>query len=232
MLVCELLLLGNSQSVDAKEIANTRDDQVCPAEVDDGREDEVAVQIVQLSLSTDAQEAQTWKVGERGTTNKGHKHDGPVRERLLREVSENHLRSQPAEYESHGDAEENKVVVATNGRVRRVDPGANSESVHCHGRPLEEDRGYGLTARATGLNDVENAEGDVSCEEREDDHGNPDVPNRVVSQQVMEAIKVLFGLVAEDVDDGLSPDARAVDSRYNHDTAGDQNTFGRTVDPA
>lgn len=231
LLVGELLLLGNGKGVDSEEVADAGDDEVGPTEVDNCGEDEVAVQVVQLRLGADGRDANDRKVGEARTSDERHKHDGPVRERLLGQVSKNHLGSEATKDEGHGQAEENEVVLGAKGRVRRVDPCANSEGEHCHRRPLQKDGSHRLATRATGLDDMKDAEGDMGREQGEDNHADPDVTDGGLAQQVSKAEHVLLVTLPK-LNNGLGPDTRAVDPGDNHDTAGDQDALGRAVDSA
>lgn len=182
-----------------------------------------------LGAGRDGGQAEARQVAEDGAAHERDQHDGPVREGLAREVGEDHLGGHAAEDEGHGQAEEHEVVLTHEGRVGRVQPGADGERVDGHGDPLEEDGEDGESVAAAGLHHVEHAEGHVAEDERADDDEDPDVADRVVADELVVAEEVPL---ADEIDDALGPDAGAVDARDGHDAAGDQYALGRAVEVA
>ena len=134
-----------------------------------------------------SREPEAREITQDGAADEGDQHDGPVREGLAREVREDHLGRHAPEDEGHSQAEEDEVVLAHQGRVRRVQPRADGERVDGHGDPLEEDGEHGEVVAPARLDDVEHAEGDVSEDEGSDDDEDPDVADRVVTHEVVVA---------------------------------------------
>lgn len=191
LLVLQLLLVGDRQSVDAKEVADTVGHQERPTEVDNCRKDEVCVQIDQLVLGRQRLEAKKGQVCQDGASNERHQHDSPVREWLPRQMGKDHLGRHPPKDKRHGQTEEDEVVLASQSRVRRVQPSSNRERVDGHGRPFEEDGQDRQLVSSPSLDDIVNAERDMANHEGSNDDQDPNVANGVLANQVIIPEKVL-----------------------------------------
>lgn len=135
---------------------------------------------------------------------------------------------QSSKNEGHCAAKENEVVVLHEGAVRRKDPGAGADGENGHWNPLEEHGKNGEVPRLARAGYVQDAKGDVSGDQQEDDHANPDVPERDVSNEMGHSLQV----VAPDMCEWLRENVGSVNSGDDHDTAGDEEAFRRAVDDA
>lgn len=191
LLVLQLLLVGNRQGIDAKEVADAVGHQERPAEVDNCRKREVGVQINQLILGRQRLEAEKGQVCQDGTSNERHQHDCPVREWLPRQMGKDHLGRHAPKDKRHGQAEEDEVVLAPQSCVRRVQPSSNRERVDGHGCPFEEDGQNWQLVAPPSLDDIVNAEGNMANHEGSNDDQDPNVANGVLADQVIIPEKVL-----------------------------------------
>lgn len=130
----------------------------------------------------------------------------------MRQVREDDFGGHAPEDEGHSQAEQDEVVIAHEGRVRRVEPEADAGGVDEHGGPFEEDGGEGEVLRATGADDVVDAEGEVREEEGGEDEGHPDVEDGGGAEE---------GGQGDEGADGEGPDGGAVGAGEEHDCAGD-----------
>lgn len=111
MLVGNLLVLGDGKRIDAEEIANSVDDNICPTEVNNCGKNQVPPEVVKFESGAQLREADARHVAEETSTNKRPQHHSPVREWLASKMGENHLGGHAAKDKRHGDAEEYQVVV-------------------------------------------------------------------------------------------------------------------------
>lgn len=227
-LVSNLLLLGDSQSVDAKERANASDDEMGPASVDNKGDKEVGPHVVKLQSSADLGEAKARHVGQDSTANKGPDHDGPVGERLAGKMGEDHLGGKASENKRHGNAEEYQVVVRHQRAVWRREPEANGRSKSNDSAPLHENGCNRKVVGVASFDDVVNAERNVGEDHGNNDQTNPDISERCLANHAMQTGQS----VAKQVNDGLGPNLGTPDSGNNHHEASNEDTLSRAVDVA
>lgn len=141
-------------------------------------------------------------------------------------MGEDDFRGHATEYEGHGEAEEDEVVLLHQRGVRGEQPRADGDGECDHRRPLEEDRGQWEIIPAPRANNVEYAEGDLRPEEREDDDPHPDVAEGEGGEGGGEPGG------AEEIGEWLRPDGGPEVPGERHDHAGDDETLGWAVDDA
>ena len=172
----------DGEAPDAQVGADAVDHEERPAEVDDHGEGRVGAQVPQFRDGADGWETESGEVGEDGATEERHEHDGPVGERLAREVGEDDLGRHAAEDEGHGGAEEHKVVVAQERRPRRVQPSACGADENDKGSPFEEDRRHGKRFCSTDLDNVVHTRRHVRYKQGDEEDGYPVVDDRRITE--------------------------------------------------
>lgn len=221
-----LLILRNSQSVDAKEVADASDDQMCPMEVDNHGKEEIGHQIIKLQCGADRGKPEEWQVSNNRAANQWGQHDRPEWEGLVRQMGQNHLSRHATKNKGHGQAEEDEVVLLHQSAVWRENPGTSADSEDGHGRQLEEHREDWQVVLLAGANNVVDAKGDVCHSEEENEEANPDISERDFANKMGDALQ----MVSPDVRNRFRPDLRATDARYNHDAAGQQQALRWAID--
>lgn len=227
-LVSHLLLLGNGESLDSQEVADAGNHQVGPAEVDHHRKEEIGPHVKQFKLGANLGETDSRKVRKNSTADQRSQHDSPVRERLAGQVRKNHLRRQSSENKGHGEAKQDKVVVTHERAVWRKHPGTGADGEDSHWDPFHKHRENRKALCLARTGNVQDAKGDVAGNQQENQHANPDIPERDISNEVSHSLQV----VAPDMCQRLRENVRPVDSRDDHDTAGNKEAFSRTIEEA
>lgn len=115
---CVLLggFLRDRKAVNAKVVANTCDDKMCPASVDNRGEDEVRTKVPELEACRhgtkgSSRNGEVRMIHQQCASNHRHKHDGPIREGLVGEVRQDDLRCHASKYQRHGQAVQDEMVV-------------------------------------------------------------------------------------------------------------------------
>lgn len=120
------------------------------------------------------------------------------------------------------------MVVTHERAVWRKHPGTGADGEDGHWDPFHK---HGKNREAlclTRTGNVQDAKGDVAGNQQENQHANPDIPERDISNEVSHSLQV----VAPDVCQRLRENVRPVDSRDDHDTAGNKEAFCRTIEEA
>lgn len=227
-LVGQLLLLWNGKSIDAQEVADTGDHQISPAEINHHCEEEISPHVKQLQLRANLRKANSRKVTKNSTSNQRSQHDSPVWEWLTGQVRKDDFGSETSENKGHGAAKEDEVVVLHERAVRRKDPSTSANGEDGHWNPLEEHGKNREILRLARTGDVQDAKGDMGSDQQEDDHANPDIPERDVSNEMGHSLQV----VAPDMCERLRENVWPVNSGDDHDAAGNEEAFRWAVDDA
>ena len=171
-------LLWDRQAVNAKVIADAGDDEMGPAAVNDGGEDEVRSEVPKLGLRRQrskccARNGEVWVVDKKSASNHGRKHDCPVREWLVSEMGQNNLSSHAPKDQRCRQAVQHQVVVLQQVRVRRAKPCDGADGEDDERRPLVDGWQERLVSRAASLCNVDQTCWHMRNEEREQDYGDP-----------------------------------------------------------
>ena len=133
------------------------------------------------------------------------------------------LRSHSAKHKRHSEAEENKVILISQRRVRAQQPSSNRESENCHRRPLQENRRDRKPIATTGCDYVFDAEGDVCSEKGDDNDAHPHISECNIAKAGWPKSW------PEKVDERLRPDPWSVVACDSHYRASEDKTFSWTV---
>lgn len=106
-----VLLRFDGKAVDVEKCADRGDHLPCPISIYRQSEHKVGDQVCMLEFRRDRLKAKSLGIGEKCTTDKRQKHDGPVRERLSCEVIQDYLGSESTKGQRHCQTEKYKVIV-------------------------------------------------------------------------------------------------------------------------
>lgn len=137
------LLLGYRQTLNAQIVANSRADDVRPTSVDDGAEDEVSPEVVELHIRRHRRETQKWQINHNRSADQWRQQHRPVRKRLARKMRENNLCRDPAKYRRKRQAQQTEMIIPQQRRIRRAQPRHQSSTKYHHGTPFQENWSHG-----------------------------------------------------------------------------------------
>ena len=171
-------LLWDRQAVDAEVIADAGDDEVSPAAVNNGGEDEVRSEVPKLGLRRQrseccARNGEVWVINKKSASDHGRKHNCPVREWLVSEMGQNNLSSHAPKDQRCRQAVQHQVVVLQQVRVWRAKPSDGADSKDDERRPLVDGWEERLISGAASLCNVDQTCWHMGNEEREQDNGDP-----------------------------------------------------------
>lgn len=216
---------GNRQALDAKVGAEPVNDKQGPLGIGDGNKDKVGNQIVVLGVSAEdgLRAKDNRDVDNEGAHDQGNQLDSEVREGHLCDMCKNDLGGHASKDNADGDRKEDKVLSLKDVRGRGGEPSVGADKEQGHGQQLRVSSDHRLVLLLARLVNGDQAWGNMAKDKQQ---GHP-ADHEVQEDPVLgEDAKV----GAKDLDDLAAPEHRALESRDQHDNAGNDQTLGGSVD--
>lgn len=189
--------------------------------VGDKSEYEVRSQVPQFDCCADHGKTKTRQVSEERSSDQGSDEHSPVREWLPGQMGKDDLRRHTSEDKGHGDAKEDKPVLAKESGVRGEEPGEDTTGKHTDRCPLHENRQDREILALSCDDHVVDTCWEMCSQKGAQDNGDPKVPERRFPKNFRQTDKFRHL---------VRPDLRSIISRDDHNCDGDEQTLRRAVE--
>jgi len=218
---------GNRQALDAEEDAELVNDKQGPLDVGNKNEDEVAPEKVVFGVCREdgIHLEHHSDVGDESTQNQGNQLDGEVREGHLGNVGQDDLGGHATKHNANCDGKQDKVLLLEDVRMGRGQPSVGTDKEERDGQQLGKGGDHRLVLLLAGPVHRDHTGRNVTNDKQECHACNQEIQQDPVLRDDAKVGAKESGSVR-------SPEQGSLESRDQHDDAGDNKTFSGTVDVA